>query len=446
MLYIFVKLINNRIEYIFDLFFTHLLKVEYTVTSDIEEFSNYKGPKLNYSDLKIKGVPFLLPHSLLFEKNITDHQPKVTESKNGKIFFQSGNSSIFEFDLFAATFWLVSRYEEYFPYPSDIHGRFTASNSLAYKYRFLQTPIVNQWAMLLSEKLNEFFPTLKITKPSSEFISTIDIDNAWAFKNKGFKRTAGALIRSLGTGDINGFFCRLNVLLGTNKDPYDTYTYIRNIHLKFKCPLRIFWLLGDYGPFDKNIKWKNPAFQEQIMNTMEYASIGIHPSYATNKKYVQLKKEVDRLSSIRQKRVTRSRQHYLVLRLPETYRQLIKAGIKEDYSMGYADQPGFRAGICTPFYFFDLEANKKTDLKIFPFAFMDGTFKHHRKDNPEDAAMIIEKIINEVKKVKGTLISLWHNESINNWGEWKGWKNVFEQTLELGATLNYDDRNKIPEE
>jgi len=441
MLYFFVKQINNRIEYIFDLFFTHLLKVEYKVTSDLEEFSNYKGPKLNYSDNPINGVPFLLPHSLLFEANITNHQPTVIDTIHGKIFFQTDAGSIFEFDLFAATFWLVSRYEEYLPYPSDVHGRFTASNSLAYKYKFLQTPIVNQWAMRLSEKLKKLFPSLKIINSPSGFLSTIDIDNAWAFKNKGFKRTAGALLRSLGTENFNDLFFRLKVLLGANKDPYDTYTYIQKIHAKYKCPLRIFWLLGDYGPFDKSTPWKNPAFQEQIMNTMEFASIGIHPSYATNNNYAQLNKEVDRLSSIRKKQITRSRQHYLILRLPVTYQNLIKAGITEDYSMGYADQPGFRAGICSPYYFFDLGENKKTDLKVFPFAFMDGTFRYHRKDTPEVAVKIIINIINEVKKVKGTLISIWHNESLSNWGEWKGWKNVFEQTLELGATLNYDDKN-----
>ncbi|NJO89826.1 MAG: hypothetical protein HC831_13425 [Chloroflexia bacterium] len=54
-------------------------------------------------------------------------------------------------------------------------------------------------------------------------------------------------------------------------------------------------------------------------------------------------------------------------------------GITNDYSMGYSSHPGFRAGTCTPFYFFNLKTDEKTNLKITPFAVMDVGFIDYLK-------------------------------------------------------------------
>ncbi len=79
-----------------------------------------------------------------------------------------------------------------------------------------------------------------------------------------------------------------------------------------------------------------------------------------------LKDEVDELAVVIQKPVLCSRQHFLMLRFPDTYRQLMAFGIDEDYTMGYSTVAGFRAGICTPYMFFDLERNRPCSLRVFP--------------------------------------------------------------------------------
>ncbi len=158
--------------------------------------------------------------------------------------------------------------------------------------------------------------------------------------------------------------------------------------------------------------------------------IGIHPSLRSNDHAGLLKVEYKRYSGILGKAPAISRQHFLILRFPETYRRLIEMGIKEDYSIGYASNPGFRAGTCSPFNFYDLAAENETDLILFPFAVMDVTFRQYLLLTPNEALDRIKRLIAHADAVGGTFISLWHNESLSGEGIWKGWREVFEGMVE----------------
>jgi hypothetical protein len=188
-------------------------------------------------------------------------------------------------------------------------------------------------------------------------------------------------------------------------------------------------LLGDYGPNDKNLPIESKKFQSLIKMLGDYAQIGIHPSYGSNNSTAQLKKEIGRLSSVLLRDVTKSRQHFLKLRMPETYRNLIDFDVTDDYTMGYASQVGFRASICTPFNFYDLDTELETKLKIHPFAVMEGTLKYRMKVQPEEGITIIKSLIDKVKAVDGVFISLWHNDTLNNRKIWKGWRTVYEEMV-----------------
>ncbi|HPT31911.1 MAG TPA: hypothetical protein PLW67_08725, partial [Prolixibacteraceae bacterium] len=122
----------------------------------------------------------------------------------------------------------------------------------------------------------------------------------------------------------------------------------------------------------------------------------------------------------------------LMLKMPDTYLHLTEAGITEDYSMGYPDLPGFRAGICTPFYFYDLTCEKVTPLKIFPFQVMEATFLQYLNLHPSGALEKIKTIMEEVKKTGGVFSAIWHNESLGNNGKMDRWKNVFEEMIVTG--------------
>jgi hypothetical protein len=97
--------------------------------------------------------------------------------------------------------------------------------------------------------------------------------------------------------------------------------------------------------------------------------------------------------------------------------------------MGFASEPGFRAGTSRPFYFYDLDTEFETKLRVHPFQVMDATLCLYQKMNPEDAVRRVKPIIDEVKKVNGTFTLLWHNESLSEMKPWVGWQNVYEELI-----------------
>ncbi|HEY9115663.1 MAG TPA: polysaccharide deacetylase family protein, partial [Bacteroidales bacterium] len=202
---------------------------------------------------------------------------------------------------------------------------------------------------------------------------------------------------------------------------------------KYKLKPLYFILFGHYSRFDKNLSIRNLHFRKLIKRLGDYASIGIHPSYNSNDDPRLFAVEIKNLSNVIKKEITSSRQHFLRLTFPETYRNLIDQDITDDYTMGYALLPGFRAGICNSYNFFDLDMEIETHLRLHPFAVMDGTLKDYMELSPEQAIETIRKLIEAVKAVDGTFISLWHNESLSNEKRWAGWLEVYEKMLEMAV-------------
>ena len=258
---------------------------------------------------------------------------------------------MFPFDIFAASFYLASRYEEYLPHKKDHYNRFDADQSLAFNEGFLHQPVINIWVNKLVEALKELYPDFEIPKRKYKFITTIDVDNAYAYKEKGFVRTLMGYGKAILTLNFQDFRDRTKTLLGIQNDPYDTFDYQEKLVKDQNLTFIYFFLLGDYGVNDKNIPVSNTKFQSLIKSISDHSKIGIHPSFASNNSFNQLEKEVGRLSKVINREIWRSRQHFLKINLPDTYRNLIELDITDDFTMGYASNYGFRAGTCTPFYF-----------------------------------------------------------------------------------------------
>lgn len=434
MILIYSEEITQRFEYITRLIFNRILQVEIKYTTDSGDFLNAEFPAINYSKKKFNNEIYIKPHGLLSETGVNSVEITPVKHNSETCFFESSSDSVFPFDPFAASFYIVSRYEEYLETEFDKYGRYTSVKSILSKNNLLKKPVVNIWASLLADEITFRYPDFHFPKRKFSFISTIDIDNAWAYLNKGLLRTSGALAKSVLKGRFSELKSRLKVLAGLEKDPYDTYEYLNTVFRGNENKVKFFFLLGDYGPFDKNIPHENHNFQKLIQNISNKYDIGIHPSFAgfVHGCHGKVIKEAGRLKKITGKEILKSRQHYLNLKFPKTYQNLIKAGITEDYTMGFADNTGFRAGICTPFYFYDLQTETITNLLVVPFQVMDGTLLHYLSLSPEKAFEEVVMLMTEVKKTGGTFVSIWHNETVNDFDEWKGFQEVFEKINQLG--------------
>ena len=427
--------LNYTVRYIFN----DLIPTSFQLTDDPERVKRAEGPVINYSDNNQLPGLHLLPHGLLFSEKLIEFEPQITNTGDIPLLFpvSAGTDHQITFDVFSAIFWMVSRYEEYFPKgKTDIHNRFQAEASFAFRHHFLHRPVVDLWAGLLADVIADTWPQWERPTRQFRFISTIDVDNAYAILHKSMLRRVSSSLRSLMNPRNNQPpFSRKEILKGHKPDPYDTYSELEELHEEHDVETVFFFLLGDYGKFDKNLSYRNMNYRALIHDTSKKFPVGIHPSYKASGSRKKLETEVKRLGKIIGEPPFRSRFHYLRLRFPQSYQWLIDSGIKEDYTLTYHSHAGFRAGTSTPFRFYNLTAECETHLKIIPTTVMEVALKQYRRETPEQADETIHRLMMEVKKVNGTFVSLFHNESLSDLGEWKGWKQVFRSMLKKAGEL-----------
>jgi len=436
MLLVFTHKITPRLTYTFKHFFTRILNVEVQFTTKVENFIAHNDLKLTYARQALGNEFFVRSDDLLFEQGINDLEVNVSEWQGVPCFFQHRQKANIPFDIFAATFYLLSRYEEYFPHVKDEFERFPAKESLAFRNNFLELPLIDVWAYKFRDLLKEKYPEKQFKNRKFEYISTIDIDIAYCFKHKGVMRTLGGYARDLMQLKVRDLFLRTLVIFGIKKDPFNTFEDLIELQKKYKIKTIFFFLVSEYTTFDKNTSSRNANYRSLIKSVADYCKVGLHGSYFTMKNDAKLKKEKKRLEEITNIPIVLIRQHYLRMTIPETYQNLVGLEITEDYTMGYAEHYGFRASTCTPFYFYDLDYEIQTPLKIFPFAVMDGTLKDYLKLSHKRSYEVILKLANQVKKVDGTFITLFHNETVSDRGRWIRWKKLYTDIFKRISTYH----------
>jgi len=261
MVLIYTDKITNRIKYIFNLIFKDILNIEIQISSNLEEFKTAEGIKISYGKTPVGDELFFGAGSILYERGIGHKELTFIEYEKIPAFFPVYNrDSTLPFDVFGASFYLVTRYEEYLPYKKDESGRFSAGESLAFQKGFLQKPVVNIWARKISELLSQKYKGFRFPGKKYTFTPTIDIDAAWAYRQKGIFRTTGGYMNALVKFDFQEIAERTRVLSGLQADPFDTYTFQHKIHKKYNLSPIYFILFGDYGLNDKNIPVKSRKF------------------------------------------------------------------------------------------------------------------------------------------------------------------------------------------
>lgn len=427
---VFANTLTHRLKYISDFIGHEIIGKAFDVTHNAEEFINYAGAKINYSAVPLAPDEFWIkPSPLLFEMGIQPQEIECFEVNGYKAFYRTAGD--FPFDVFAATFYLLSRYEEYLPHDKDMYGRFAHENSLAFKENFLTLPVVNSWLKDLKERLNEK-PAFFTTHYSAfTFLPTYDIDEAYSYKHKVWWRSAGAAIKDLLKGKFDRFAVRRKVLNNKIADPFDSYSWIDDLHRPHHVKPSYFFLVPkSTGKYDRNILPTEIALQTIIKQHAEKYAVGVHPSWQSGDDPSLIKEEKEWIEHITTTKVTSSRQHFIRFTLPHTFRQLIDAGIKADFSMGYGSINGFRASVASPFYWYDLEKEEITHLLLHPFCYMEANSFYEQQFTPAQALEEMRHYYKVTKAVDGTLITIWHNTFLGTDEKFKGWREVYRQFFE----------------
>ena len=425
-----VKIYSNyntpRLRYVAGIIFGDILGLQWEIITDRRKLG--KHPVINYSPDKLPGSFSITPDSILFEKGISSRQIIISDLNGIPVFFQTSADSDLPFDVFAATFFLVSRYEEYLEFEPDEYGRFPCSASIAFKNGFLGKPVVDLWARELAKAFLKRFTTLAFRRNEYKALLTVDTDQPFAYPGKNIFRSIGGLLlnRKGISGNVNN---RYRALSKDEKDPFDVFDYITENIEKNNIDAIFFFPVGDHSKFDKNPSWKNGDYRNLILKIAGKYKVGLHPSFKAGSEKSFLNTESNRLQSILKRQVGLSRFHYLRIFTPRSYNNILENGISEDYSMGYPDEPGFRAGIARPYFFYDLLEDELTTLKIVPFQLMDVMLHDNKKLDPCMSKEVIINMIEATKKVGGLFVSIWHNTSLLENEEYKGWRDVFEFML-----------------
>lgn len=421
-LLIYTELPSARLHYTTTEIFEKFATCSVVFTTSISDFSNHPAPiKICYHAEKvISDCVHIMPHGLLAESGISNLPIAVNQHPIWQhIFFMQPKGDL-PFDLLAATFYLLSRYEEYVNTQTDDHGRYAPENSLAYQHGFLEIPLIDVWRQQLFGLLQlDFVPR------AFRFQPTFDIDHAYRYKGLTSGRWLLKWVKSLLSLRVADAGQQLAVAMGKTKDPYDTYDDIKQLCSRYGIQPHFFFLMNGKTRFDKQVNTRSALFQNLVRYISGWGKIGIHPSYTSMQELQCMENEKQELEYLLSEKVNNARQHFLRFQFPHTMNGLIQCGITHDYSLGYSKYAGFRASTSFSFNWYNLIEEQTTPLILHPLALMDTTLRYGMRLSPHEAKNKIDLLMHQVKKTNGTFISIWHNSNLSQAEGWQEWKDVF---------------------
>ncbi|MGV6829400.1 MAG: DUF7033 domain-containing protein [Flavobacteriales bacterium] len=426
MLLIYTPKITTRITYVFKHIFTRIIGIKIDFTSVIETFIAHQGPKLSYAKKPLGNELFFQSHELLLQQGIESVEIRCKKWGETVGFFKVSEQSTLPFDIFAASFYLLSRYEEYLPHVKDPEGRFPASESLAYKENFLETPIIDIWAALLKQKLKNHFIDIEFTHKNFVLHNLVEAKSPFLYKHKGFLYSFIGFLKDIFRLKFISFYKRARCLLGFKKDPHNVFSWIIEKSNYKINQLTVFFLLGNENNYNEGINFQKEQFRMLIKYVGDYVSIGQIFSTNSINNLDDLKKEKIQLENITNRKlldVTNAKQY---INLPEYYRFLIELEIQTDFTMYYDNNIGFRAGTCTPFLFYDLDFEIKTPLIIHPIVASTTVFDIEK---PSNLLPPIQTIYSKVKELDGVFSIFFKNINFNDDKHNKFFKMLFTKFL-----------------
>ncbi len=436
-----IQVPNNNIserKYITDVLFSEFLGVKYEI-----EFKNIDFYKIIFKDksIEISDVFFNKFHkelSYLKKENIPQNvilaENKFTVEADIPVLYGNADIDIFEnqikcgIDIFASSFFMLTRWEEYVLKEKDKHGRTSDELQLSVKHKFNERPIVNEYVEMLRNMFahlgfeieNKHKYKLKVTHDIDffarydKFSKVVKAIGGDIIKRKSFKKA------------INTFQSYLKIKKGKIKDPYDTFDYFMNLSEKEGLKSHFYFIPAMLSEEDAHYNITDEAVIKKMQSIKDRGHIvGVHGAYRSYKNKELFQKELRRFPN--EIKITEGRQHFLRFSNPETWQMQEDVGLQFDSTMSFINNVGFRSGTCYEYFVFNILTRKKLNLKEQPLIVMEQALikKYPNKDDFYIKIIALKEI---VKKYKGTFVVLWHNNNFNV-VEWERFKDVYENVL-----------------
>ena len=392
-------------------------------------FNKYKND-LEY--LKLENIPLSINYG---QKNNNQFLPEdnipIIFGEDKILFNNSKEKTIIcGIDIFASSFFMLTRWEEYVNNERDKHKRFPASESLAFKYNFLNRPVVNEYVEMLWNMLNFLGTNQKRNKDEYKIILTHDVDIAYRYSSikSGLGSIVSDIIKRKNIGLFyNNFKNKIKVHLKIEKDPFDTYDYLMDVSNKYSAKSYFFLHSSTASKYDSDNYKYLVKIAKKIKENGHF--IGYHPSYNAYNNLALFKKEKKKIEDIIGENLVFGRQHFLRFEVPTTWQIWEDANMEWDSTLSYADKEGFRCGCCYPYSVFNFLTRKKLQLKERPLIVMEGSIVNYQPEiDPDTMEKKICSLKEKVKKYNGEFILLWHNSSFNS-ETWTPYEKVYENII-----------------
>ena len=346
------------------------------------------------------------------------------------------------YDILGLTYWMLSRAEEVGRTDLDSYGRFLSLSSHAYKYDYLERPIVDEWLLILGQVMRKLWPDIQLNQHDFKLVVSHDVDvsSRYIFQ-KPYQLMRGMVSEIFKYGDFMSALRAPWMRLRSHsklpkKDPLNTFEWIMDQSDKFNLTSSFYFIAGKTHPEnDADYKIDHPV----IRSLMKYIydrghEIGLHPSYNTYQSPNAIVAEAQKLRTICAEEGIKQKQwggrmHCLRWDHPVTIYGWEKANMDYDSTLGYVDHSGFRCGTCFEYPAYDPVKDKQLNLRIRPLIVMDVTITGKQYMNlglGRDANDKLTKLKNACKAVNGTFTLLWHNNQLRT----KQSRNLYSSLLE----------------
>lgn len=343
-------------------------------------------------------------------------------------------------DPLAGAFFCLALLGEYVDRPTDRHGRLPSSTHVLHRRGLARVPIADRLLAAVAQRLWRAAGFAGTPPPLPEAsAATSDIDAPRAVAHKPLPRRLSALARGFASVIKAGGPMRevspgraLDYWRGRD-DPFDTFAYMHASACARGLREDAFTLVGYGTALDPGWPRGHEAWPRFWRKRPPGLRLGIHPSYHASDRPELLAEEIALLRTALDAPVVASRQHFLRLRIPDTFRALIECGIREDHTLMWADRDGFRAGTARSFRWYDLRREETTNLRLFPPHAMDVTARYYGGLSPKQAVASWTELAAEARRSGTALRCIWHNSNLGPWYGWLPWRAAYEASLDLSV-------------
>lgn len=400
MVLIFTQKMSPRVTYVFHQVLGRILGFEVNFTSKIEEFIACKEVKFSYGETRMGNEVFVKAHGFLYRQGVQEIHPEMSNWGEIPCFFETGEGSDIPFDIFSASFFMMTRYEEYYANVHTEDGRYIYENSLAYKNKFLAQPVVDLWAYKFRNELKKHFPDKIFSERKYKTINILAVAEAYKYREKGLLRNLGGGVGELFSLRLKALYSRIKVQLFLRPDPYDVYKELLQFSKQRKIKWKFMFQLSDFSLHNKNLGHNKNQYHTLIKSMGDYGKVGLLLGRDAIFESGVLKREKKRWERILNRDLEIAISNDFGINLPDLYNNFDALEIPHDYSMGYIEEIGFRAGTCTSFLFYDLKLERISHLILHPTTFNSTAFSDK---SFFEVKTKLEKMQTLIKKVNGDM-------------------------------------------